>query len=152
MLAGVPSRYPSAASTSAADAVSAGRTATSTPSISSVDAPARTASNIACSAGDVVWWTISRTAISAGMPGAHTGSPRHDQALRQCTPGRAEGVSHRSWPSRAAIRRDGPQGGGGADSGAIGDDDNAAERPPVDAQQAEDLWGMPYPWAADPGV
>jgi hypothetical protein len=55
MLAGVPSRYPSAASTSAADAVSAGRTATSTPSISSVDAPATTASYIACSAGELVW-------------------------------------------------------------------------------------------------
>src|SRR4029077_2594083 len=34
-----------------------------------------------------------------------------------------QGMSRRSWPSRAAIWRDGPQGGGGADSGAIGDDD-----------------------------
>src|SRR5262245_50881936 len=40
-------------------------------------------------------------------------------------------------PSRAAVRRDGPQGRGGADSGAIGDDDNAAGRTPADAQQAE---------------
>src|SRR5215472_13398283 len=32
-------------------------------------------------------------------------------------------------PSRAAVRRDGSQGGGGAHSGAIGDDDNAARRP-----------------------
>jgi len=47
-----------------------------------------------------------------------------------------EGVSRRSWPLRAAVRRDGPPGGGGADSGAIGDDGNAAERPPADAQQA----------------
>jgi hypothetical protein len=30
----------------------------------------------------------------------------------------------------------GPQGGGGADSGAIGDDDNAASRGPGPAQQA----------------
>src|SRR6516165_8361801 len=46
-------------------------------------------------------------------------------------------------PSRAAIRRDGSQGGGGAHSGAIGDDDNAARRPPGVAQQAGDLRGAP---------
>src|SRR6266566_5404464 len=47
------------------------------------------------------------------------------------------------WQSRAAARRDGPQGGGGADSGAIGDDGNAAGRPPADAPQAEDRQDMP---------
>jgi hypothetical protein len=30
-----------------------------------------------------------------------------------------------------------------SDSGAIGDDDNAAGRPPADAQQAEDRQDMP---------
>jgi len=34
-----------------------------------------------------------------------------------------------------------------ADSGAIGDDENVAGRPPVDAQQAEDLGDMPSPAA-----
>ncbi|HSR23459.1 MAG TPA: MMPL family transporter, partial [Candidatus Eisenbacteria bacterium] len=43
-----------------------------------------------------------------------------------------KGVPSRSWPSPAAVRRDGPQG-----------DDNAAGRPPGDAQQAKDLLGMP---------
>src|SRR5947209_20252824 len=32
-------------------------------------------------------------------------------------------------PSRAAVRRDGSQGGGGAHGGSLGDDDNAASRP-----------------------
>src|SRR5215471_11116767 len=32
-------------------------------------------------------------------------------------------------PSRAAVRRDTSQGGGGVHSGAMGDDDNAARRP-----------------------
>ena len=54
MLAGVPSRYPSAARTSAAPAVSAGRMITSTFPISSVRAPLAAASNMACSAGDGV--------------------------------------------------------------------------------------------------
>src|SRR5207342_741331 len=66
---------------------------------------------------------------------------------------RSWGVSGRSWPSRAAVRGDGPQGGGGADGGAIGDDGNAAGRPPVDAQQAEDLWDMPWaPSVAHPAA
>src|SRR3954453_10052139 len=65
MLAGVPSTNPSASSTSTGDAVRAGRTRTSTPSISSVPAPASTASSRPCSAGDVVWWTTSRTGTSA---------------------------------------------------------------------------------------
>jgi hypothetical protein len=42
----------------------------------------------------------------------------------------------------------GPQGGRGADFGAIGDDDNAAGRRPVGAQQAEDPrdtpWRLPH--------
>ena len=38
---------------------------TSTPWISSVRAPAIAASNMACKAGDGVWWTISRVGISA---------------------------------------------------------------------------------------
>ena len=59
MLAGVPSRNPSAASTSLAVAARAGATATSIPSSSGSRAPATTASSIACSAGEVVWWTMS---------------------------------------------------------------------------------------------
>src|ERR1700733_3950280 len=64
MLAGVPSRYPSAPSTSTADAVSAGLVTTSTPSMSSWPAPASTASSIACMDGEEVWWTISSRAIA----------------------------------------------------------------------------------------
>ena len=59
MFAGVPSRNPSAASTSETVAASAGATATSIPSSSGSRAPATTASSIACSAGEVVWCTIS---------------------------------------------------------------------------------------------
>jgi hypothetical protein len=39
--------------------------------------------------------------------------------------------------------RDASQGGGGAHSGAMGDDDNAARRPQADAQQAEGRQGAP---------
>src|SRR5450759_483264 len=70
MLAGVPSMEPSAASTSDAVAASAGRRTTSTPSIASSVAPATTASNIACIAGDGVWWTTS----SVGTSGLGVGS------------------------------------------------------------------------------
>ncbi len=42
----------------------AGLATTSTPSMSSVAAPASTASNIACMDGEVVWWTISSLAIT----------------------------------------------------------------------------------------
>src|ERR1700760_4794072 len=63
-VAGVPTISPSARSTSAEPAVSAGRTTTSTPSSSSVRAPLATASNISCSAGDGVWCTISKVAMA----------------------------------------------------------------------------------------
>src|ERR1700749_5093529 len=59
MFAGVPRTKPSAASTSGAPAESAGTTVTSIPSSSGSRAPAMTASSIACSAGDGVWWTTS---------------------------------------------------------------------------------------------
>src|ERR1700733_2471114 len=59
MFAGVPRTKPSAASTSGAPAASAGRPATTIPSSSGSRAPAITASSIACSAGDGVWWTTS---------------------------------------------------------------------------------------------
>src|ERR671916_3267729 len=62
-LAGVPSTYPSASSTSTAVAVNAGRATTSTPSISGVVAPDRTASNSEWTAGEGVWWTISSRAM-----------------------------------------------------------------------------------------
>jgi hypothetical protein len=55
MLAGVPSRKPSAARASAADAVRAGLITTSTSSTSSVRAPLAAASNISWTAGDGVW-------------------------------------------------------------------------------------------------
>src|SRR6516165_10387139 len=65
MLAGVPSRYPSACSTSTAAAVRAGRRTTSTSSISSVRAPLTTASSISCSTGEGVWCTTRSLGISA---------------------------------------------------------------------------------------
>src|ERR1700712_1299734 len=69
-LAGVPSTYPSAASTSAAVADSAGRRTTSTPSSSGSLAPETTASNIACIDGDGVWWTISKVGTIQSLHGA----------------------------------------------------------------------------------
>src|SRR5215471_4588007 len=65
MLAGVPSRYPSACSTSTAAAVRAGRRITSTSSISSVRAPLTTASSISCSTGEGVWCTTRSLGIGA---------------------------------------------------------------------------------------
>src|SRR5215469_5389258 len=59
MFAGVPRTNPSAASTSETVAASAGWTVTSIFSSSGSRAPAMTASSIACSAGDEVWWTTS---------------------------------------------------------------------------------------------
>ena len=59
MLAGVPSTNPSAASTSGIVAANAGTTVTTIPSSSGSRAPELTASSIACSAGDGVWWTTS---------------------------------------------------------------------------------------------
>src|SRR5689334_9954687 len=61
MLAGVPSRMPSAASSSAAEADRAGRDTTSTPGTMAM--PARAASSSACRAGDGVWWTTSSTGM-----------------------------------------------------------------------------------------
>src|SRR3954469_14198253 len=58
MLAGVPSRTPSAASRSAAPADRAGRRTGSTSSTRAT--PSFTASRTACSAGEGVWWTTSR--------------------------------------------------------------------------------------------
>ena len=70
MLAGVPSRIASAASTSAGPADRAGRRTTSTPVISGSVAPRSTASNISAMAGDGVWCTISRVATAATLPPA----------------------------------------------------------------------------------
>src|SRR5712692_11732216 len=66
---------------------------------------------------------------------------------------RVWGVPRGSWPSRAAVRRDASQGEGGAKSGAIGDDDNAARRPPAtvrqtSVEQAEDPRDTPWDLAA----
>src|ERR1700722_1903536 len=83
MFAGLPSGSPSAASTSGTAAVSAGRTCTVTSSISSAAVPDFTASNIACMAGDGVWWTISSLATApilwdsspvSGYQGSQTGT------------------------------------------------------------------------------
>src|SRR3954454_3241593 len=61
MLAGVPSRTPSAASRAAAPADRAGRRTGSTSSTRAT--PSFTASRTACSAGEGVWWTTSRSGI-----------------------------------------------------------------------------------------
>src|SRR6266568_2007228 len=99
MLAGVPSRYPSAPSTSAAPAVSAGTTTTSTPSISSVHAPASTDSNMACMAGDGVWCTRSRRR----MCGQHSRADR--PRAGKSDPIDALAAAHRGWPARAELVR-----------------------------------------------
>src|SRR3954469_20175852 len=70
MLAGVPSRIASAASTSAGPADRAGRRTTSTPVISGSVAPRSTASNISAMAGDGVWCTISRVTTAVTLPPA----------------------------------------------------------------------------------
>lgn len=61
----MPSRYPSASRTSTAVVDNAAFLTTSTPSISGVVAPETTASNMACSAGDGVWWTINNLDTSS---------------------------------------------------------------------------------------
>jgi hypothetical protein len=53
-----------------------------------VDAPATTASNIACNAGDDVWCTISRVVIGRG----HTGPLHRDQALPKSMPAASLGL------------------------------------------------------------
>src|SRR5689334_12473196 len=63
MLADVPSRKPSAASTSDAVAASAARVRTSTPSMPSAFVPSSAASSSAWVAGEVVWCTTSSSAI-----------------------------------------------------------------------------------------
>ncbi|MGC0373135.1 hypothetical protein [Streptomyces sp. SAI-229] len=49
-------------------AESAARRTTRTPTISSVVAPERTASNIAWQFGEGVWWTISRVGTPPTLP------------------------------------------------------------------------------------
>src|SRR5580693_7637315 len=70
MFAGVPTITASAPSTSTAVAARAGCRTTVTFWICSSVAPATTASNIACSVGDGVWWTISTVGMYAILPRA----------------------------------------------------------------------------------
>ncbi len=70
----MPSRYPSAASTSDAVAASAGRRTTSTSASSAGSvAPRSTASNSSAVAGDGVWCTISSRGMPASLPQASDG-------------------------------------------------------------------------------
>src|SRR4051794_31555 len=75
MLAGVPSRTPPAARTSAAPADRAGRVTSWTSSTSAT--PSLTASSTACSAGEGVWWTTSRRGTRSSSPAGST----HDAAV-----------------------------------------------------------------------
>ena len=59
MLAGVPSRNPSAARVSLTVAASAGRTRTSTPSMPSAPVPSSAAASSSYVAGEVVWCTTA---------------------------------------------------------------------------------------------
>jgi signal transduction histidine kinase len=103
--------------------------------------------------GDVDTYQPGANMLTAGhgMPGGSGSAPAAGPQQARVSPlaGGAEGVSRGSWPSRAVIRRDGPQSGGEANSGTIGDDGNAAGCPPKAAQQAEDPRETPWPgWAA----
>src|ERR1700735_5605649 len=97
MFAGVPSRNPSAASTSLTVAASAGTTATSIPSSSGSRAPDTAASSIACSAGEVVWWTTSNRG---------TARPPDPLALGRPAQGRAELGCHVGEYLRVVLRRE----------------------------------------------
>ena len=92
------------------------RSTTSTPSICGSVAPACTAPNIACTAGDVVWWTCSSVAIgradyarSAGTlarsderrrrAAARLPGRRHSPCSRsRCGPGPSSRLYFASWP------------------------------------------------------